>query len=194
MASQTMANRSPPMPLLTGSTNPSIALAAMAASTALPPAFRISRATLCCQRLTGTGHPVLCNNFRSCGKCLAGNAVLCLHQQGATHDQNQQNKILHDFCLTQLSILWGRAGKYNQSYNFNEREIPGIYGAIRPNKRRSKLCMTFNLKFLRCINFFTNNFRAIFAGLPTIFARILLVIEKYCYVCGKFLSWLFPGL
>ena len=37
-----MANKSPPMPQLIGSVTPSTALAAMAASTALPPAFRIS--------------------------------------------------------------------------------------------------------------------------------------------------------
>src|SRR5579885_635513 len=37
LASQQMANRSPPMPLLIGSTTPRVALAAMAASTAEPP-------------------------------------------------------------------------------------------------------------------------------------------------------------
>ena len=43
-ASQTTANRSPPMPLLPGSPRPRKALAAMAASTALPPSFRTSSA------------------------------------------------------------------------------------------------------------------------------------------------------
>ena len=43
-ASQTMANRSPPMPQPTGSMSPRAALAAMAASTALPPFLRISTA------------------------------------------------------------------------------------------------------------------------------------------------------
>ncbi len=40
-----MANKSPPMPFDTGSIRPSAALAAMAASTAVPPAFKISMAT-----------------------------------------------------------------------------------------------------------------------------------------------------
>src|SRR5690625_6680297 len=40
-----IAKRSPPGPFMAGSANPRKALAAMAASTALPPAFRISRAT-----------------------------------------------------------------------------------------------------------------------------------------------------
>ncbi len=40
--SQTMAKRSPPMPQPTGSIRPSAAFAAMAASTALPPFFRMS--------------------------------------------------------------------------------------------------------------------------------------------------------
>ena len=39
-ASQTMANRSPPIPHDIGSTTPSTALAAIAASTALPPCWR----------------------------------------------------------------------------------------------------------------------------------------------------------
>src|SRR6266404_5256672 len=37
-----MAKRSPPMPFETGSINPSVAFAAIAASTALPPRFKIS--------------------------------------------------------------------------------------------------------------------------------------------------------
>src|SRR5947207_1719746 len=40
LASQEMAKRSPPMPLLSGSTTPSVALAAMAASMADPPRAR----------------------------------------------------------------------------------------------------------------------------------------------------------
>ena len=40
-----MANRSPPIPLPVGSTSPSIALAAMAASIAFPFFFKISIAT-----------------------------------------------------------------------------------------------------------------------------------------------------
>ena len=44
-ASHTIANRSPPMPQPVGSINPSVAFAAIAASTALPPAFRMSSAT-----------------------------------------------------------------------------------------------------------------------------------------------------
>ena len=44
-ASHTKAKRSPPTPQETGSTNPSTALAAIAASTAVPPFLRISRAT-----------------------------------------------------------------------------------------------------------------------------------------------------
>ncbi len=43
-ASHTMANRSPPMPQPVGSISPSAALAAIAASTAVPPAFNMSRA------------------------------------------------------------------------------------------------------------------------------------------------------
>ncbi len=43
-ASQTIANRSPPMPQPVGSIRPSAAFAAIAASTALPPAFRMSSA------------------------------------------------------------------------------------------------------------------------------------------------------
>ena len=39
-----MANKSPPRPQLIGSVTPSTAFAAMAASTALPPAFKISMA------------------------------------------------------------------------------------------------------------------------------------------------------
>jgi hypothetical protein len=42
--SQTIANRSPPMPEPVGSTRPSIAFAAIAASIALPPFFRMSSA------------------------------------------------------------------------------------------------------------------------------------------------------
>ena len=42
-ASQTMANRSPPIPQPVGSVSPSMALAAIAASTALPPDRKISR-------------------------------------------------------------------------------------------------------------------------------------------------------
>jgi hypothetical protein len=42
--SHTMANKSPPTPQLIGSTRPSIAFAAIAASTADPPALRMSRA------------------------------------------------------------------------------------------------------------------------------------------------------
>src|SRR5207248_338681 len=41
-ASQTCANKSPPMPHDIGSTTPSMAFAAMAASTAVPPRFSIS--------------------------------------------------------------------------------------------------------------------------------------------------------
>ena len=37
-----MANKSPPMPLPVGSMSPNAAFAAMAASTALPPALRMS--------------------------------------------------------------------------------------------------------------------------------------------------------
>jgi hypothetical protein len=44
-ASHTMANRSPPIPDPVGSMRPSVALAAIAASAALPPFLRISRAT-----------------------------------------------------------------------------------------------------------------------------------------------------
>ncbi len=44
-ASHTMANRSPPIPQPVGSISPSAAFAAIAASTAVPPALRISRAT-----------------------------------------------------------------------------------------------------------------------------------------------------
>src|SRR5215469_11441107 len=40
-----MANKSPPTPLETGSIKPSVAFAAIAASTALPPRFRISMPT-----------------------------------------------------------------------------------------------------------------------------------------------------
>src|SRR2546430_2558316 len=40
-----MANRSPPMPFETGSIKPSVAFAAIAASTALPPRFKISTPT-----------------------------------------------------------------------------------------------------------------------------------------------------
>src|SRR5205085_12477578 len=41
----TMAKRSPPIPFETGSINPRVALAAIAASTALPPRFKISSPT-----------------------------------------------------------------------------------------------------------------------------------------------------
>ena len=44
-ASHTIANRSPPMPQPVGSIRPRAAFAAIAASTAVPPAFNISRAT-----------------------------------------------------------------------------------------------------------------------------------------------------
>ena len=44
-ALQIIAKRSPPMPLPVGSTTPRTALAAIAASIALPPFLRISRAT-----------------------------------------------------------------------------------------------------------------------------------------------------
>jgi hypothetical protein len=40
-----MAKRSPPIPFETGSIKPSVAFAAIAASTALPPRFKISRPT-----------------------------------------------------------------------------------------------------------------------------------------------------
>ena len=70
-----MANRSPPTPFETGSINPSVALAAMAASTALPPRFRISRPTWVASGHAGANHAVPRQDFRARGKVFAGDAI-----------------------------------------------------------------------------------------------------------------------
>ena len=54
-----MTNKSPPMPLLIGSTRPFMALAAMAASTALPPRLQNVEPDFGRQRCTGATMPCL---------------------------------------------------------------------------------------------------------------------------------------
>ena len=63
------------MPFETGSIKPSAALAAMAASTALPPRLQDIEPDLRRQRDTRANHPVTRHNFRASRERLAGDAI-----------------------------------------------------------------------------------------------------------------------
>jgi len=88
-ASHTIANRSPPTPLLTGSMRPSAALAAIAASTAEPPDFRMSSTDLCRERLARAHHAMLRDDFRTSGKRPASDAI---HLGHANRDRQKNEK------------------------------------------------------------------------------------------------------
>ena len=75
-ASQMMAKMSPPIPQLAGSTRPSTALAAMAASRAS--FLQDVQRGLSGQGLAGSGHAIFGQNLRSGGERLSGESVLGL--------------------------------------------------------------------------------------------------------------------
>ena len=126
-----MTNKSPPMPQLIGSTSPSMALAAIAASAAVPPRLRMSKPACGGQRLAGGDDAVFGHHHRAAlGRVLRGTIVTGRvdgrggERQGREHQGSQHN------------IHWRsmRRTVHNEGPQSKKRKSPDPGSESRPNQ------------------------------------------------------------